>query len=129
MTIYLTPQQVLFIHARLIAETGGEHGLRDIGLLESAVARSMATFDGQDLYPTMFAKAAALMESLVVNHAFVDGNKRVAITAAALFLWRKGYRIVADNAELERFTRQVVLARPSLDVIAGWFLAKTTVAR
>ncbi len=129
MTIYLTPQQILFIHARLIAETGGEHGLRDIGLLESAVARSMATFDGQDLYPTMFAKAAALMESLVVNHAFVDGNKRVAITAAALFLWRKGYRIVADNAELERFTRQVVLARPSLDVIAGWFLAKTTVAR
>lgn len=122
MTVnYLTPQQVLFIHARLITETGGEHGLRDVGLLESAVARPMAAFDGQDLYSTLFTKAAALMESLVLNHPFIDGNKRVAITAAALFLLRNGYRVVADNSEVERFTLHVVLNRPGLEIIADWF--------
>ena len=76
MTIFLTPQQVLFIHARLIDTTGGEHGLRDLGLLESAVARPQATFDGNELYPTIFLKTAALMDSLAHNHPFVDGNKR-----------------------------------------------------
>lgn len=86
MTRYLTPQQVLFIHARLIATTGGEHGVRDVGLLASAVARPQATFDGADLYPDLSEKAAALMDSLTRNHPFVDGNKRTAIAAAALFL-------------------------------------------
>ena len=60
---YLTPAQVLFIHARLVAETDGATGLRDLGLLESAIARLQATFRGQDLYPDLFHKAAALMES------------------------------------------------------------------
>jgi death-on-curing protein len=83
--IYLTAAQVLFIHARLLAETGGAAGIRDLGLLEAAVARPQATFDGQDLYPDRFAKAAALMASLVGNHPIVDGNKRVGITAAGLF--------------------------------------------
>ena len=64
MTIYLTAEQVLFIHYRLVSETGGEHGVRDIGLLESAIARPKATFDGQELYTNIFDKAAALMESL-----------------------------------------------------------------
>ncbi|HUM70888.1 MAG TPA: type II toxin-antitoxin system death-on-curing family toxin, partial [Chloroflexota bacterium] len=93
MTEYLTAQQVLFIHARLIATTGGEHGVRDIGLLESAVARPQATFDGVELYPDLFHKAAALMESLAQNHPFVDGNKRTAITATAMFLRRNGRRL------------------------------------
>jgi death-on-curing protein len=83
---YLTAEQVLFIHARLIAETGSEHGVLDLGLLQSAVARPQATFDKQDLYPDLFSKTAALLESLIGNHAFVDGNKRTAITAAGLFL-------------------------------------------
>lgn len=60
---YLTPEQLLFIHARLIAETGGEHGVLDLGLLQSAVARPHASFDGQDLYPELFQKAAALLEA------------------------------------------------------------------
>ena len=80
---YLTVEQVLFIHMRLIAETGGSPGLRDLGLLASAVARPQATFGGEDLYPDLLSKAAALMDSLVRNHPFVDGNKRVGITAAA----------------------------------------------
>jgi death on curing protein len=72
--IYLTAEQVLFIHARLISETGGEHSVRDLGLLLSALACPQATFDEQDLYPDLFSKAAALMESLIGNHGFLDGN-------------------------------------------------------
>ncbi len=120
MTEYLTAQQVLFIHARLIATTGGEHGVRDIGLLESAVARPQATFDRVELYPGLFHKAAALMESLAQNHPFVDGNKRTAITAA-MFLQRNGRRLETTNAELERFTLWVVTARPLLPELADWF--------
>lgn len=125
MTNYLSPQQVLFIHARLITETGGEGGVRDLGLLESAVARPRATFDAVDLYPTPFDKAAALMESLILNHPFVDGNERVSITAASLFLLRNGFRLVVDNVELEQFTLRVLGDRPPLSGISGWFRANT----
>jgi death on curing protein len=121
MTIYLTAEQVLFIHARLISETGGAHGVRDLGMLLSAVARPQATFDGQDLYPNLFLKAAALMESLVGNHAFVDGNKRTAITSAGLFLSINGYRLTADNQQLEAFTLQCAQRIVSFEQIAFWF--------
>lgn len=126
MTVYLTPQQVLFIHARLIDSTGGGHGVRDLGLLQSAVARPQATFDGQDLYPDPFSKAAALMASLAGNHPFVDGNKRTAITAASLFLQLNGYRVETTSAELERFTLWVVIDNPEIEVIAAWFKAHVT---
>jgi death-on-curing protein len=120
---YLTPEQVLFLHARLIEETGGSHGLRDLGLLESAAARPQATYGGQDLYPDLFSKAAALMDSLVHNHPFVDGNKRTGITAAALFLVRNGSRLATTNPELEAFTRRVAEARPDIAEIADWLQA------
>lgn len=119
--VYLTPEQILFIHARLIAETGGGHGVRDIGLLDSAIARPRATFDGSDLYPNLFLKVAALMASLAQNHPFVDGNKRTAITAASLFLAQNGRVVKTTNAELERVTLWVVQKRPSLEDIADWF--------
>lgn len=117
---YLTAEQVLFIHARLIAETGGSHGVRDLGMLESAVARSRATFDDQELYPSIFLKAAALLDSLINNHPFVDGNKRSGITAAALFLQANGWRLSASNAELEEFTLRVAVAHPEVPRIAEW---------
>ncbi len=75
---YLSAEQVLFIHSRLIDETGGSHGIRDTGLLQAAVERPKATFGGKDLYPDIFYKAAALLESLIKNHPFIDGNKRTA---------------------------------------------------
>ncbi len=117
---YLTPQQVLFIQSRLIAETGGQHGLRDLSLLESAVARPQATFDGVDLYPSLFEKAAALLDSLVNNHPFVDGNKRAGITAAGLFLSANGYRIRTLSAELEAFTMRVATEHPPIAELANW---------
>ena len=118
--IYLTAEQVLFIHARLIAETGGEHGILDLGLFQSAVARPQATFDGQDLYPNLFLKAAALLESLIGNHAFIDGNKRTAITSAGLFLNLNGYRLKANNQQLEAFTLACAQRLVSLDHMALW---------
>ena len=125
MTVFLTVQQILFIHARLIDTTGGEHGLRDLGLLESAASCSQATFDGKELYPDLFQKAAALTESLAQNHPFVDGNKRTAIMVASLFLHQNGRRLQTTNEELERFMLLVVNERPSLDDIAAWFLKHT----
>jgi death on curing protein len=121
MTRFLTAQQVLFIHARLINTTGGEHGLRDLGLLESAVARPQATFDGEALYPALWPKVVALMASLAQNHPFVDGNKRTAITSTAMFLGLNGYSLQTTNAELEQFTLWVFNERPLLDEIAAWF--------
>ncbi len=118
---YLTPEQVLFIHARLIMVTGGEPGVRDIGMLASAVARPPAAFEGRDLYPGLFSKAAALMSSLILNHPFVDGNKRAGVTAAALFLQLNDRLLQTSNAELESFTLRVVNDRPTIAEIAGWF--------
>ncbi len=120
MTVYLTAQQVLFIHARLIETTTGSHGLRDLGLLESAVSRPHATFDRADLDPDLWHKGAALMESLAQNHPFVDGNKGTAITATAMFLRQNGYALQTTNEALEVFVMDVVEKRPSLDTIVGW---------
>ncbi len=104
---YISIQQVLFINSRVIVETGGQTGLRDLALLESAVARPHATFDGQDLYPSLFEKAAALLDSLVNNHPFLDGNKRTGITATAMFLLMNGFRLSCSQSEMEIFTLQV----------------------
>jgi death on curing protein len=118
---YLTAEQILFLHARLIEETGGSHGIRDINLLLSAVGRPQASFNDQDLIPDIFTKAAALMDSLIRNHPFIDGNKRTGISAAGLFLIRNGYKIAASNTELETLTLEVTRAEKSILGIAGWF--------
>lgn len=117
---YLNSQQVLFIHARLIAETGGQTGLRDLHLLESAIARPLATFDGSDLYPGLFEKAAALLDSLVNNHPFEDGNKRTGITATGLFLRANGYGLRTSSEELEAFTMRVATEHPPIAELASW---------
>ncbi len=117
---YLTAEQVLFIHARITSETGGEYGVRSLGLLLSAVARPQATYNGQDLYSDIFSKAAALLESLLGNHPFIDGNKRAAITAAGLFLRLNGYRLKASNPQLEEFTLNCAQHLVSLVQMAIW---------
>ena len=117
---YLSAQQVLFINARLIAETGGKTGLRDMALLESAVARPRATFDDKELYPSLFEKAAALFDSLVNNHPFIDGNKRTGITSTAMLLLINGVRLSCSQGELEVFTLKVATAHPPLVELAGW---------
>jgi death-on-curing protein len=122
---YLTVEQVLFLHARLIEETGGSHGIRDIGLLESAVARPQAAFEGEELYPDLFSKAAALLHSLIRNHPFIDGNKRAGITAAALFLRANGFVLDADNPELETFALRVARRNIGVPEVARWLREHT----
>ena len=122
---YLTAEQVLFIHARLIDETGGSHGVRDLGLLESAVARPQATFDDKELHPDLFIKAAALMHAIIPNHPFMDGNKRTGTVAAGIFLKINGYTLNAKNRELESFALSVVVSKISLTEIADWLRQKS----
>jgi death-on-curing protein len=117
---HLSVQQVLFINSRVIAETGGQVGLLNLALLESAVERPQATFDGKDLYPDLFEKAAALLDSLVNNHPFVDGNKRTGITATALFLRTNSFRLVCSQNELEVFTLQVATNHPLIAELSAW---------
>lgn len=126
--IYLTPEQVLFIHSRLVTETGGSHGVRDLGLLESAVARPQATFDGKELYPDLFTKTAVLMDSLINNHPFLDGNKRIGITAAGLFLLINGWKLTAPQEDLETITLQVASEGMEITALASW-LRKNTVGK
>ncbi len=118
---YLSPHQVLFLHARLIEETGGSHGVRDMGLLLSALGRPMATFEGKDLHPTIYQKAAALSHSMINNHPFVDGNKRTGIGVAVLFLSLNGYVITASNQELLDLTLKIAQKRTTKDDLANWF--------
>jgi death-on-curing protein len=124
---YLHPEQVLFIHARMIAETGGSHGVLDLGMLESAVARPQASFEKKDLYPDLFTKDAALLDSLINTPPFTDGNKRTGITAAAIFLRINGYKLIAENSELETFTLYVATTRSSLNELAAWLQAHATI--
>jgi death-on-curing protein len=118
---YLSAEQVLFIHSRIIDTTGGAHGVLDAGLLLSAVSRARATFEGRDLYPDIFHKAAALMESLSRNHPFIDGNKRTAITSAGVFLGLNGHNLKAAQKELERFTLSLATGEASFDSAVAWF--------
>jgi len=123
MTRFLTAEQVLFIHARLIDETGGEHGIRDLGMLEAAVNRPKSTFDGEELYPDIYAKAAALMESLINNHPFLDGNKRTGITSVEMFLQTNSLTLSASNSQLVEFTLQVAQSHIDLQAITEWLQA------
>lgn len=118
---YLSVEQVLFIHSRLIDETDGSHGVRDLVLLQEAVSRPKATFGGKDLYPDIFHKAAALMGSLIKNHPFIDGNKRTAITSVAIFLQKNGRLLETTQKELELFTLSVATSKTSFDDIVKWF--------
>ncbi len=92
-------EEALAIHAELIEATGGSHGVRDQGGLEAALARPFATFDGQELYPDPVVKAAALLESVVKNHPFVDGNKRTGYVLARLILLTYDMDLQASDDE------------------------------
>lgn len=98
MITYLTLDEALYIHAELIRTFGGAPGVRDLGLIESALLRPQTGY-----YADLIEEAAALWESLAMNHGFVDGNKRVAYACLELFLGMNGTEVVASNDELERF--------------------------
>jgi death on curing protein len=123
--LYLSIAQVLQLHRRQLALFGGSGGLRDRGGLEAAVARPRMTFGGEDLYPDHAAKAAALLHSLVMNHPFVDGNKRVGAMAAELFLHANDVRLTAGDRELTAMTLTAAQGRLDAEAIAIWFRQRT----
>ena len=126
MISYLSKEQILSLHRRIIKATGGSPGLREESGLEAAVARPAATFDGYDLYPAMSEKAAALMHSLLMNHPFVDGNKRVAIAAAELFLEINGHRIVASEDDMESMALAAAAGQLGKEELTIWFKQNVT---
>ena len=100
-------EKVLLLHQLLTQETGGAAGVRDFDLLDSALENAFQTFDGEDLYPTKQEKAAALGYSLISNHAFVDGNKRIGMYVMLMFLLTNGIPIEVDKDEIIRIGRGV----------------------
>lgn len=118
--IFLTTSQVLFIHDQMVKRFGGSLGVRDLGLVESAVARPMSTFGGKYLYSSIFDKAAALLQSLLKNHPFVDGNKRTALTSAGIFLKKNGHKLVNNHKEEIDFAVKVDNGNLTVEQISKW---------
>jgi len=126
MVRFVDIEKVYLIHQAMLAAAGGKGGVRDFALLHSAVERPKATFDGKDLYPTIFAKAAALLQSLCMNHAFTDGNKRTAFESTKLFLWLNGYHLQAKPVEAADFMVVVDNEKPDFPVIMSWLKMHST---
>lgn len=118
---FLTVDQVLRIHARVLQEYGGGQGLRDRGLLESAIGVPAATFGGEFLHEGLAAIAAAYLFHVCRNHAFVDGNKRTALASAVQFLYLNGRMLKADKAAVEQLTLGVADGSVSKEAATKFF--------
>lgn len=125
MVEYLSEEQILYLHRAVIKAAGGRGGVRDRGLLRSALSRPAASFAGQDLHVSIAAKTAALMHALVSNHAFIDGNKRVAVAAAELFLQVNGRRLSADDQALEEVTMAAAAGGLGVEELRIWIEQRT----
>lgn len=117
---YLTVIEVLEIHSRVIQQTGGTGGIRDLEVLESAVAVPRMTFAGEDIYPALVDKAAALGFSLIQNHPFIDGNTRIGHAAVEVFLILNGFEIRASIDEQEQVILSVAAGELRRDFFKQW---------
>ena len=113
-------KEVEIIHNILIDKFGGSKGIRDVGLLESALARPFATFDGKDLYPNAIDKASAILESMVFNHPFIDGNKRIAYVLMRLILLENEVDILATQEEKYKFVIAASKGKYRFEEIKNW---------
>ncbi len=108
---------------KIIAEnSGGSYGLRDESLLLSAINRPFQTFDGKDLYPSIIDKSAALFESLIINHPFIDGNKRMAYAFMKMLLIEDGFSINASKEETYKFVIKASEGKMNFDEIKSWLV-------
>ena len=121
--IRLTKSQVLLIHDQLIAETGGSTGLRDEGMLDSALSAPFQTFGGEDVYPSLQQKAARLCFGLVKNHPFVDGNKRIGAHVMLVFLALNGVELQHSQAELSDVILQLAAGEIDAEHLLRWILS------
>ncbi len=112
---------LLFMHAALVKQYGGSSGVRDAGALEAAVARPWGASFGAEDFPTPFDKAAALCESVIKGHPFVDGNKRTGTAAGAYLLATVGRRVVVEKGQVADFAVSVATGSLTLAEMAQWF--------
>ena len=117
---YPTLDDILAIHFRIVQETGGSTLVRDLNLLSSAIARPQSSFAGQDLYHDIFFKTAALVHSLLLNHPFVDGNKRTSIASMEYFLYLNKEKIKTSQKEKIEFALWIENKKPAIEEIAAW---------
>jgi death-on-curing protein len=124
---YLNLAEVIDLHRQIIEQSQGAMGIRDLGALESAIAQPRMTFAGEDLYPTIVDKASAVGFSIVMNHPFVDGNKRTGHAAMETFLVLNGLEINADVDEQERVILALASGELKRDTFTNW-LQRSVVA-
>jgi death on curing protein len=127
MMRFLTLIEVLELHRRVIEQSGGAFGIRNIGLLESAIAQPQMTFGGEDLYPSLLEKAGALGFSIIMNHPFVDGNKRTGHAATETFLVLNGMEINTSVDEQERAILAIASGELGREAFVEW-LQRNTIA-
>ena len=120
--IKFSKEKVLLLHQIMAEATGGSAGVRDDALLESAIESAYATFDGQELYPSKEEKAARLGFSLISNHAFVDGNKRIGMYIMLSFLDINGVKIEASNDDVVSLGLSVADGSAKYDEILNWIV-------
>ncbi|OGE34436.1 hypothetical protein A3H85_01450 [Candidatus Daviesbacteria bacterium RIFCSPLOWO2_02_FULL_40_8] len=118
--VYLTLEQILVIHQDQIDRYGGSHGIRELALLESAAFRPQSTFSDQDLYSDLFDKAAALMHSLILNHPFIDGNKRTGSVSVVAFLQINGWYLKAGRDDFLQTVLDIESKKINIEEIAQW---------
>ncbi len=111
------------MHRRIIEQSGGTSGIRDEGVLESALAQPQMTFGGKDLYVSLVEKAAALGFSLIQNHAFLDGNKRIGHAAMEVFLFMNGYEIISTADEQEEIILSIASGDLGRENVTEWLKA------
>jgi death-on-curing protein len=119
-------EDILAIHNSSIEVFGGSKGIRDLGMLESAIARPFQTFGGENLYPTPAEKAAALCESLIINHPFVDGNKRTGFAAMVALLMEYGLAFSAPQEEAYKAMIKVSTGEMGFVGLRDWLGENTT---
>ena len=121
--IRLSKSQVLLIHDQLITETGGSYGLRDEGMLDSALNAPFQTFGGEDVYPSLQQKAARLCFGLVKNHPFIDGNKRIGAHVMLVFLALNGIELQHSQTELSNIILQLAAGEIDTEDLLYWILS------
>lgn len=117
---YLTVSEVIELYFQLMEKTGGTVGVLSLASLESAIAQPRATFGGKELYPTLVEKASALGFSLIMNHAFVDGNKRIGHQAMETFLIYNGCEIMANINEQESIILKLASGNLTREEFTTW---------
>lgn len=114
--------EVELIHSTIVEVEGGAGGIRDRQALLSAIERPFQTFDGKELYPSVIAKSAALLESILLNHPFIDGNKRTGYAITKMLLRANHYEIIADEQQRYEFITGIAAGKLKYNEIINWLL-------